>query len=174
MFSCFLVGLRSLCIPRDKISWDGAGFLEGVRAKRLKLCDQLLTETHFPLCATCRLSGWSLMEAGVSGWLQLYFVYLICFHFLKPVACTSLFRSLCGAGGLNLCREKHDDFYPVVHAGPTTLSCHCSVLFFFPQLFDHSFCGFVPLVIQDFLLRVYLESFAFSSPLLFELSTLGT
>lgn len=131
-----------------------------------------------PLSPLCHLWAAGLFSCGscffrTGCWLQLYFV---CFYFLfiKTIASTSYFPALCGDGALNLCLEKHNDFHPLLHAGPTTLWCQHSVIF---CLFDHSSFHsvvFVPLVIQDFLFRVDLESFALSvPPLLFEPSTLG-
>lgn len=96
MFSCLLVGLRSLCISWDKISRDGAGFLEGVRVKWLEAVGPALTESYFSSVppVDSRVGFW--WKLAFQGWLQLSFVCMLCFLFLKTVACTSLFPSLCG------------------------------------------------------------------------------
>lgn len=73
---------------------------------------------------------------GAGCWLQLYFLCLLDFLFLKTVACTLFCHSLCGDGTLNFCLEKCNNF---------TLFCllfqqlfDVSVLWLSPQLFDHS------------------------------------
>ena len=101
-------------------------------------------------------------KLAFQGWLQLSFVCMLCFLFLKTVACTSLFHSLCGDWRIkSLLREtrwllRHSARWP----NNSFMSLFCD--FFLPTVwsFKYLFCGFVLLVIQGFL-RVYLDSFAF-------------
>lgn len=146
---CFLVCSEDweACVPsKTESPWVGLGNLQASQAKWWKLWDQLLIENHFLLCATCTLLGCSLLEVGFSGLgcsVQLYYMCLLHFLFLKTVARTSFFHSLCGDGTLNLCLEKHNDVYPVLHAGPAThkshsvIFCNCLII----QIFILWFCS---------------------------------
>lgn len=145
---------------QDLAGWGW--ILGGSQGQVAEAVGPALTESYFSSVppVDSRVGFW--WKLAFQGWLQLSFVCMLCFLFLKTVACTSLFPSLCGDWRIkSLLRETWWLLrYSACWPNNSFMSLFCD--FFFPTVwsFRYSFCGFVPLVIQDFL-RVYLESFAF-------------
>lgn len=166
---CFLIVLRA-CRSQDTQSGRKGLELGGSQGKVGK------TGTSCWLKATCSLCHLWTVRLRAGCWLQLHFVSLLGFIFLKTVAFTLFFHSQCGMEHYISVWKNIMHFCPVLLAVPTTLWCHCSVIF--PNLLiSKTFLPwFYPVVTGNFflLLTADLESFSFSPlPLLFGLLILG-
>lgn len=131
MFSCFLIRLRSLCVPQNKVSQVGAGVLETNRAKCFNLQVQLLTENHFPFWATCCLPGCAPVEAGGSGLAAgcSCILFAALFSFCKNSSLYFILVFTLWGSSIKSLLRKHNDFHCVLHACPAAPKCQHSMFF---------------------------------------------